>query len=80
VLGTRLQVQRSKHLRAFAVWAYGRKFKPPVSRVVVDFRNSLIHRYWAIDDEKLVENIKNGLDDFERFADEIEVYLQSIRE
>jgi len=44
-----------------------------------DFRNSLIHRYWTIDDEKLVENIKVGMDDFSRFADEIEAYLKSVR-
>lgn len=44
-----------------------------------DFRNSLIHRYWTIDDEKLVENIKDGMNDFERFADEIEAYLKSVR-
>jgi uncharacterized protein YutE (UPF0331/DUF86 family) len=44
-----------------------------------DFRNSLIHRYWTIDDEKLIENIRNGLDDFERFADEIEAHLKAGR-
>jgi hypothetical protein len=37
VLCTRLQVQRSKHRRALAFSATGRKFKPPVSRAVVDF-------------------------------------------
>ncbi len=40
-----------------------------------DFRNSLIHRYWYIDDDRLIENIKNGRDDFDRFVDEIEAYL-----
>ena len=40
-----------------------------------DFRNSLIHRYWSIDDERLIENIKNGRDDFDRFVEEIETYL-----
>lgn len=40
-----------------------------------DFRNSLIHRYWSIDDDRLIENIKNGRDDFERFVEEIEAYL-----
>jgi uncharacterized protein YutE (UPF0331/DUF86 family) len=43
-----------------------------------DFRNSLVHRYWTIDDEKLIENIRNGLDDFEHFVDEFEAYLGSI--
>ena len=34
-----LQVQRMKHLRAFAFAADGRKGKPPAMRVVVDSRN-----------------------------------------
>ena len=41
-----------------------------------DFRNSLIHRYWIIDDKKLIENIKAGKEDFDRFVDEIESYLK----
>jgi uncharacterized protein YutE (UPF0331/DUF86 family) len=45
-----------------------------------DFRNSLIHRYWAIDDDKLIENIKSGSSDFFRFADEIEAYLAAFRD
>jgi len=40
-----------------------------------DFRNSLIHRYWSVDDDRLIENIKNGRDDFDRFVEEIETYL-----
>ncbi len=40
-----------------------------------DFRNSLIHRYWSIDDDRLIENIKSGRDDFDRFVEEIETYL-----
>jgi uncharacterized protein YutE (UPF0331/DUF86 family) len=40
-------------------------------------RNSLVHRYWTVDDEKLIENIKAGLNDFGRFADEVEAYLVS---
>ena len=40
-----------------------------------DFRNSLIHRYWSIDDDRLIENIKNGRDDFDRFVEEIEAYM-----
>ena len=41
-----------------------------------DFRNSLIHRYWAVDDEKLIENIKAGLNDFEQFVNETEMYIK----
>jgi uncharacterized protein YutE (UPF0331/DUF86 family) len=40
-----------------------------------DFRNSLAHRYWAVDDEKLIENIKAGLNDFDRFVEETEMYI-----
>jgi uncharacterized protein YutE (UPF0331/DUF86 family) len=44
-------------------------------RIKSYFRNSLIHRYWSIDDDRLIENIKNGRDDFDRFVEEIEAYL-----
>jgi uncharacterized protein YutE (UPF0331/DUF86 family) len=40
-----------------------------------DFRNSLVHRYWIIDDSKLIENILKGHADFERFVNEMETYL-----
>ena len=40
-----------------------------------DFRNSLVHRYWTVDDEKLIDNIKAGLNDFDHFVDETEAYL-----
>lgn len=40
-----------------------------------DFRNSLIHRYWIIDDAKVIENIKFGKNDFDQFIEEIEKYL-----
>jgi len=39
-----------------------------------DFRNSLVHRYWVIDDEILIQNIKKGIDDFDVFIEEIERY------
>jgi len=41
-----------------------------------NFRNSLIHRYWIIDDNQLIENIRNGRNDFERFIAEIEANIQ----
>jgi uncharacterized protein YutE (UPF0331/DUF86 family) len=47
-----------------------RKLKP-----FFDFRNSLVHRYWTVDDEKLIENIRAGLNDFDHFVDETEAYL-----
>ena len=40
-----------------------------------DFRNSLVHRYWIIDDEKLIANIEAGRDDFDQFAEELENYI-----
>ena len=43
-----------------------------------DFRNSLVHRYWIIDDEKLIANIQSGKDDFNQFAKELESYIKSI--
>lgn len=45
-----------------------------------DFRNSLIHRYWIIDDEKLIANINTGKNDFDLFAQEIENYLNRSKE
>jgi len=43
-----------------------------------DFRNSLVHRYWIIDDEKIIANIQSGKDDFNQFAEELEAYIKSI--
>jgi uncharacterized protein YutE (UPF0331/DUF86 family) len=45
-----------------------------------DFRNSLIHRYWSISDERLVENILQGRKDFDLFLEEVEAYLESLDE
>jgi len=41
-----------------------------------DFRNSLIHRYWMIDDRRLIDEIKTGRNDFDSFIDEIEAYME----
>jgi uncharacterized protein YutE (UPF0331/DUF86 family) len=43
------------------------------------FRNSLVHRYWIIDDEKLIANIISGKDDFDQFVDEIEMFIKSLQ-
>ena len=40
-----------------------------------DFRNSLIHRYWIIDDQRLIFSIQSGRNDFDRFLEEIEAYI-----
>ena len=42
-----------------------------------DFRNSLIHRYWTVDDQRLIGNIQTGRNDFDRFIEEIEAYMLS---
>ena len=42
-----------------------------------DFRNSLIHRYWTVDDLRLIDNILKGRGDFDKFIEEIEAYLKS---
>ena len=44
-----------------------------------DFRNSLVHRYWVIDDNKLITNILNGKNDFEQFVDEIDIFIKSLK-
>jgi uncharacterized protein YutE (UPF0331/DUF86 family) len=36
---------------------------------------SLVHQYWAIDTNLLVEIMQNNLGDFKRFLDEIEQSL-----
>jgi uncharacterized protein YutE (UPF0331/DUF86 family) len=43
------------------------------------FRNILVHRYGEIEDEIAYEEIKNGLEDFEKFEKEIEEFLQKIK-
>ena len=40
-----------------------------------DFRNSLVHRYWIIDDDLLIRNILAGRKGFEQFVEETEKFL-----
>jgi uncharacterized protein YutE (UPF0331/DUF86 family) len=42
-----------------------------------DFRNSLIHRYWVVDDLRLIDNIQAGRHDFDHFIEAVEAYLRS---
>jgi uncharacterized protein YutE (UPF0331/DUF86 family) len=51
-----------------------RKLKP-----FFDFRNSLIHRYWIISDEKLLSLTRENLGDFDVFVQAIEDYLKASR-
>ncbi len=41
------------------------------------FRNSLVHRYWFISDEKLLALVRENKDDFLAFIESIESYLKS---
>jgi len=40
-----------------------------------DFRNSLIHRYWSIDDVLLIDNIQTGQHNFDHFIEAVETYM-----
>jgi len=42
-----------------------------------DFRNSLIHRYWFISDEKLLSLVRENKDDFISFIQAIESYIRN---
>lgn len=41
-----------------------------------DFRNFLVHRYWAIDDEKFLNNCRTGCKDFLAFVEATERFLE----
>jgi uncharacterized protein YutE (UPF0331/DUF86 family) len=41
-----------------------------------DFRNSLIHRYWSISDEKFLSLVRENKGDFISFVEAIENYLK----
>ncbi|MGB9628898.1 MAG: DUF86 domain-containing protein [Thermodesulfobacteriota bacterium] len=42
-----------------------------------DFRNSLIHRYWFISDEKILSLVRENQTDFLSFIEEIENYIKN---
>jgi uncharacterized protein YutE (UPF0331/DUF86 family) len=42
-----------------------------------DFRNSLIHRYWFISDEKLLSLVRENKDDFISFIEAVESYIRN---
>ena len=42
---------------------------------MVKFRNKLIHRYWEIDDKKVLEYAKNNLADFKDFMKKVNTLL-----
>lgn len=51
--------------------ALSNKLKP-----FFDFRNSIVHRYWIISDDKLLELVRKNYKDFLNFIEEIEKYLK----
>ena len=52
--------------------SFSKKIKP-----FFDFRNSLIHRYWFISDEKLLSLVRENKNDFISFIEAIENYIKS---
>lgn len=44
-------------------------------RKLADLRNSLIHRYWIINDETLYLQCKENIDDFSDFTEQVSVFL-----
>ncbi len=42
-----------------------------------DFRNSLIHRYWFISDEKLLSLVRDNKSDFISFIEAVEKYVEN---
>ncbi|MCK5057697.1 MAG: DUF86 domain-containing protein [Candidatus Aminicenantes bacterium] len=45
-------------------------------RQMARFRNILVHRYWEIDDSKILEYSRNNLQDFDLFLEAILSYLK----
>jgi uncharacterized protein YutE (UPF0331/DUF86 family) len=44
-------------------------------RKMARFRNILVHRYWEIEDKKILEYARDNLEDFDRFLESIIDYL-----
>lgn len=45
-------------------------------RKMARFRNILVHRYWEIENQKILEYARNNLGDFEQFLKSIATYLK----
>jgi len=43
---------------------------------VARLRNLLVHRYWAVDDEKVYKSVKKGFKDFEDFIVHVRKFLE----
>lgn len=44
-------------------------------RKMARFRNILVHRYWEIEDQKILDYARNSLEDFDRFLKSVTDYL-----
>lgn len=42
---------------------------------MIEFRNLLVHRYWQIQDKKVLSFAREDLEDFEMFLKEIKKFL-----
>jgi uncharacterized protein YutE (UPF0331/DUF86 family) len=42
---------------------------------MIRFRNILVHRYWEIEDEKVLQYARKNLEDFKKFLEEIKEIL-----
>jgi uncharacterized protein YutE (UPF0331/DUF86 family) len=47
-------------------------------RRLSDLRNSLIHRYWIIDNEELYDITKENIYDFEEFVEQIDSFIKEL--
>jgi len=45
---------------------------------VARLRNLLVHRYWVIDDGKVYESVRAGLNDFEDFKREVRNFIKGL--
>ena len=43
---------------------------------MIDFRNMLVHRYWEIDDKKVLKYAREDVNDFEKFIKGVVKYLK----
>ena len=43
---------------------------------MIEFRNMLVHRYWEIDDKKVLKYAREDLEDFEKFIKAIKKFFK----
>ena len=45
----------------------------------IHFRNMLVHHYWRVEDETFLENLRQGVNDFHKFREEIKEIIKKER-